>query len=116
MLSRLGFKRFIDKWHITPGEQTELFEVTGNTAELETVELQPEELMRRVREAAYIALTHGEELSELTLSDGKGIYEISQLKAQDAWDDIVTLIFSKDVRKVSPRGKGFHEPGAVRQY
>ena len=107
VLSRLGFKRFIDKWHITPGEQTELFEVTGNTAELETVELQPEELMRRVREAAYIALTHGEELSELTLSDGKGIYEISQLKAQDAWDDIVTLIFSKDVRKVSHGVKDF---------
>ena len=109
VLSRLGFKRFIDRWGITPGGQLELGEVSGETEipGLPILELGPAEMAERIKNAEYIAVLHGESINELSLCDGKAIFNASQIMAGEDWDAIMDILFSPEVKKVSHGVKDF---------
>ena len=107
-LSRLGFRRFIDKWGLTPGESD-----TGSGEEASGVRVLPEkeisvsELTGRIAQADYVSVLYGEDISDLTICDGEGIYSVSQLTAGEEWDAFTDALFSDRVRKVSHGVKDF---------
>ena len=107
-LSRLGFRRFIDKWGLTPGESD-----TGSGEEASGVRVLPEkeisvsELTGRIAQADYVSVLYGEDISALTICDGEGIYSVSQLTAGEEWDAFTDALFSDRVRKVSHGVKDF---------
>ena len=107
-LSRLGFRRFIDKWGLTPGESD-----TGSAEETAGVRILPEkeisvsELTGRIAQADYVSVLYGEDISALTICDGEGIYSVSQLTAGEEWDAFTDALFSDRVRKVSHGVKDF---------
>lgn len=107
-LSRLGFRRFIDKWGLTPGESD-----TGSAEETAGVRILPEkeisvsELTGRIAQADYVSVLYGEDISALTICDGEGIYSVSQLTAGEEWDAFTDALFSDRIRKVSHGVKDF---------
>lgn len=107
-LSRLGFRRFIDKWGLTPGESD-----TGSGEEASGVRVLPEkeisvsELTGRIAQADYVSVLYGEDISDLTICDGEGIYSVSQLTAGEDWDAFIDTLFSDRVHKVSHGVKDF---------
>ena len=107
-LSRLGFRRFIDKWGLTPGESD-----TGSGEEASGVRVLPEkeisvsELTGRIAQADYVSVLYGEYISAFTICDGEGIYSVSQLTAGEEWDAFTDALFSDRVRKVSHGVKDF---------
>ena len=107
-LSRLGFRRFIDKWGLTPGESdTGSAEETAGASILPEKEISVSELTGRVAQADYVSVLYGEDISALTICDGEGIYSVSQLTAGEEWDAFTDALFSDRVRKVSHGVKDF---------
>lgn len=107
-LSRLGFRRFIDKWGLTPGEsETGSAEETAGASILPEKEISVSELTGRIAQADYVSVLYGEDISALTICDGEGIYSVSQLTAGEEWDAFTDALFSDRVRKVSHGVKDF---------
>ena len=107
-LSRLGFRRFIDKWGLTPGEsETGSAEETAGVRVLPEKEISVSELTGRIAQADYVSVLYGEDISALTICDGEGIYSVSQLTAGEEWDAFTDALFSDRVRKVSHGVKDF---------
>ena len=107
-LSRLGFRRFIDKWGLTPGESdTGSAEETAGVRVLPEKEISVSELTGRIAQADYVSVLYGEDISALTICDGEGIYSVSQLTAGEEWDAFTDALFSDRVRKVSHGVKDF---------
>lgn len=107
-LSRLGFRRFIDKWGLTPGEsETGSAEETAGVRVLPEKEISVSELTGRIAQADYVSVLYGEDISALTICDGEGIYSVSQLTAGEEWDAFTDTLFSDRVRKVSHGVKDF---------
>ena len=107
-LSRLGFRRFIDKWGLTPGESdTGSAEETAGASILPEKEISVSELTGRIAQADYVSVLYGEDISALTICDGEGIYSVSQLTAGEEWDAFTDVLFSDRVRKVSHGVKDF---------
>lgn len=107
-LSRLGFRRFIDKWGLTPGESdTRSAEETAGVRVLPEKEISVSELTGRIAQADYVSVLYGEDISALTICDGEGIYSVSQLTAGEEWDAFTDALFSDRVRKVSHGVKDF---------
>ena len=107
-LSRLGFRRFIDKWGLTPGESdTGSAEETAGVRVLPEKEISVSELTGRIAQADYVSVLYGEDISALTICDGEGIYSVSQLTAGEEWDAFTDTLFSDRVRKVSHGVKDF---------
>lgn len=107
-LSRLGFRRFIDKWGLTPGESdTGSAEETAGVRVLPEKEISVSELTGRIAQADYVSVLYGEDISALTICDGEGIYSVSQLTAGEEWDAFTDVLFSDRVRKVSHGVKDF---------
>lgn len=107
-LSRLGFRRFIDKWGLTPGESdTGSAEETAGVRVLPEKEISVSELTGRIAQADYISVLYGEDINDLTICDGEGIYSVSQLTAGEEWDAFTDALFSDRVRKVSHGVKDF---------
>lgn len=107
-LSRLGFRRFIDKWGLTPGEsETGSAEETAGVRVLPEKEISVSELTGRIAQADYVSVLYGEDISAFTICDGEGIYSVSQLTAGEEWDAFTDALFSDRVRKVSHGVKDF---------
>ena len=107
-LSRLGFRRFIDKWGLTPGESdTGSAEETAGASILPEKEISVSELTGRIAQADYVSVLYGEDISALTICDGEGIYSVSQLTAGEEWDAFTDALFSDRIRKVSHGVKDF---------
>lgn len=107
-LSRLGFRRFIDKWGLTLGESdTGSAEETAGVRVLPEKEISVSELTGRIAQADYVSVLYGEDISALTICDGEGIYSVSQLTAGEEWDAFTDALFSDRVRKVSHGVKDF---------
>ncbi len=107
-LSRLGFRRFIDKWGLTPGESdTGSAEETAGASILPEKEISVSELTGRIAQADYVSVLYGEDISAFTICDGEGIYSVSQLTAGEEWDAFTDALFSDRVRKVSHGVKDF---------
>lgn len=107
-LSRLGFRRFIDKWGLTPGEsETGSAEETAGVRVLPEKEISVSELTGRIAQADYVSVLYGEDISALTICDGEGIYSVSQLTAGEEWDAFTDALFSDRIRKVSHGVKDF---------
>ena len=107
-LSRLGFRRFIDKWGLTPGESdTGSAEETAGVRVLPEKEISVSELTGRIAQADYVSVLYGEDISAFTICDGEGIYSVSQLTAGEEWDAFTDVLFSDRVRKVSHGVKDF---------
>lgn len=107
-LSRLGFRRFIDKWGLTPGESdTGSAEETAGASILPEKEISVSELTGRIAQADYVSVLYGEGISAFTICDGEGIYSVSQLTAGEEWDAFTDALFSDRVRKVSHGVKDF---------
>ena len=107
-LSRLGFRRFIDKWGLTPGESdTGSAEETAGASILPEKEISVSELTGRIAQADYVSVLYGEDISAFTICDGESIYSVSQLTAGEEWDAFTDALFSDRVRKVSHGVKDF---------
>ena len=107
-LLRLGFKRFIEKWGLTPGEQTSLEGFNEPAPErLPELELSPAGIIGRVKAAEYIAVLPGAELNSLTLCDGEAVFSCSQLGCGGEWDAVVDAVFAPEVKKAGHGVKDF---------
>ena len=105
-LKRLGFNRFIEKWHLT--DESGSAEIAAAPTEaLPELELTPDEIIERIKSAEYIAVIHGEDLNELTLCDGKAIFTCSAMTALEGWSGIIDTLFDKSVKKVAHGVKDF---------
>ena len=107
LLSRLGFKRFIDKWGVTPGDGHEAAGAAPGEGALPVLEPEPEEIISRIRAAGYLAVLPGTDMGELSICDGEAVFTASQLTAAGQWDAILDALFSAGVKKVSHGVKDF---------
>ena len=99
LLKRLGFQKFIEKWGLeeakaphTEGEYTALHRVAVSS---------PDELKNLLDRAGTIAVVPLSGLDELELCDGERVYELSWTNCGDAYNAMLKMLFSPDVRKAS---------------
>lgn len=104
-LRRLGFNRFIEKWGLTADAEEQ--PAAGAADALPELELSAEEAIERVKSAEYVAVLYSEDISSLTLCDGKAVFKVEQLTAGERWDEFLDALFSPDVKKVSHGVKDF---------
>ncbi len=108
ILNRLGFKRFIEKWGISPAEQLELDGFAADDGQLlPELELNPEEAVSRIRAADSLAVIPGDGLGSLTLCDGEAVFSCAQLTAGEGWEAVINAIFDPAVKKIGHGVKDF---------
>lgn len=94
---KLGFGRFIDKWGLTPDEDT----AVSSAAALPRVEADAEEIARRLEAAERIAVVSVDKLDILELCDGEAVFTLSWSEAGFAYSELLDKLFSAKIRKIS---------------
>ncbi len=97
MCRRLGFGRFIERWGLEPDEggktaAAALPHVRGGSSAAAAMEA--------VRAAELVAVVCTEELDGLSLCDGKTVYDVSWADGGEGYNELLRLVFSRDVPKV----------------
>lgn len=106
ILKRLGFNRFIEKWGLIE-EQAGIAEVLEADNDLPKLHLDTAEMIERITGADYVAVLPGEDISTLTLCDGKAVFKAEQITSGADWYRLIDALFSDGVRKVSHGVKDF---------
>ena len=103
---RLEFQRFIDKYHLTPGHPAEAHREYTATAEILTGEGRAEECLALWRQADHVTVYGLSDLSALVVScetgeDSSLAVELYVNRYEGSWHDLLTALFSGDIKKVS---------------
>lgn len=103
---RLEFQRFIDKYHLTPGHPAEAHREYTATAEILTGEGRAEECLALWRQADHVTIYGLSDLSALVVScetgeDSSLAVELYVNRYEGGWHDLLTALFSGDIKKVS---------------
>ena len=103
---RLEFQRFIDKYHLTPGHPAEAHREYTATAEILTGEGRAEECLALWRQADHVTIYGLSDLSALVVScetgeDSSLAVELYVNRYEGSWHDLLTALFSGDIKKVS---------------
>ena len=100
IMKRLGFQKFIEKWHLE-GEAEPV--VRGET--LERIEITGEEelrrLMKEIESAECLAIWPLDGLDRMEICDGKAVYTVSWAQAGEAYNEFLRLVFCKDTPKLA---------------
>ena len=99
LLYKLGFNKFIDKWGLVPGESADI------PAKTDALPLQfgasAQEILAAVEGAKYISVLSSGNLDELSLCDGKAVYDIKWAELGEGYNEVLKTIFAAGVTKVS---------------
>ena len=103
---RLEFQRFIDKYHLTPGHPAEAHREYTAAAEILTGEGRAEECLALWRQADHVTVYGLSDLSALVVScetgeDSSLAVELYVNRYEGGWHDLLTALFSGDIKKVS---------------
>ena len=103
---RLEFQRFIDKYHLTPGHPAEAHREYTAAAEILTGESRAEECLALWRQADHVTVYGLSDLSALVVScetgeDSSLAVELYVNRYEGSWHDLLTALFSGDIKKVS---------------
>ena len=103
---RLEFQRFIDKYHLTPGHPVEAHREYTAAAEILTGEGRAEECLALWRRADHVTVYGLSDLSALVVScetgeDSSLAVELYVNRYEGSWHDLLTALFSGDIKKVS---------------
>ena len=103
---RLEFQRFIDKYHLTPGHPVEAHREYTAAAEILTGEGRAEECLALWRQADHVTVYGLSDLSALVVScetgeDSSLAVELYVNRYEGSWHDLLTALFSGDIKKVS---------------
>ena len=103
---RLEFQRFIDKYHLTPGHPAEAHREYTAAAEILTGEGRAEECLALWRQADHVTVYGLSDLSALVVScetgeDSSLAVELYVNRYEGDWHDLLTALFSGDIKKVS---------------
>ena len=103
---RLEFQRFIDKYHLTPGHPVEAHREYTAAAEILTGEGRAEECLALWRQADHVTVYGLLDLSALVVScetgeDSSLAVELYVNRYEGSWHDLLTALFSGDIKKVS---------------
>ena len=103
---RLEFQRFIDKYHLTPGRPAETHREYTAAAEILTGQGRAEECLALWRQADHVTVYGLSDLSALVVScetgeDSSLAVELYVNRYEGGWHDLLTALFSGDIRKVS---------------
>ena len=103
---RLEFQRFIDKYHLTPGHPAETHREYTAAAEILTGQGRAEECLALWRQADHVTVYGLADLSALVVScetgeDSSLAVELYVNRYEGSWHDLLTALFSGDIKKVS---------------
>ena len=103
---RLEFQRFIDKYHLTPGRPAEAHREYTAAAEILAGEGRAEECLALWRQADHVTVYGLSDLSALVVScetgeDSSLEVELYVNRYEGSWHELLTALFSGDIRKVS---------------
>ena len=103
---RLEFQRFIDKYHLTPGRPAETHREYTAAAEILTGQGRAEECLALWRQADHVTVYGLADLSALVVScetgeDSSLAVELYVNRYEGGWHDLLTALFSGDIKKVS---------------
>jgi DNA polymerase-1 len=98
---RLGFGRFIEKWGLKPDEGAAVEAVPA----LPRVEYTAQEIEQCLKTAPQVAVVPLEGLDTLELCDGQSVFTLSWTEAGFFFNDLLGLLFSPAVTKISHNGK-----------
>ena len=99
MCRRLGFGRFIERWHLTPGEDSPaagaeaapaLPHVTGDIAAALTA----------VKAADMVAVLPADGLDGISVCDGMAVYDVTWADGGEDYNQLLRAVFSPDVKKL----------------
>jgi DNA polymerase-1 len=100
VFQRLGFLRLIEKWGLTPSEEA----VAAAPVALTHLEVGPEGLeavKQAIAAADYISVLPTDGLDALEMCDGRTVYTLRWATAGEAYNALLKLLFTPDVKKVS---------------
>ena len=94
---RLGFGRFIERWHLVPDEDAK----AAADPALPHIAGDAEAALAAVRAAGYVAVLPADGgLDGLAVCDGKAVYELTWSQGGEAYDRLLRAVFSPDVKKL----------------
>ena len=96
LFKKLGFNKFIEKWGLTQAAET--MKISSMPV---TEDAGFEQLEQIVLNAEFIAITTDDELNELEICDGNGVYIARWGVLAEDYDRLLKLVFSDKVRKAA---------------
>ena len=105
LFKRLGFQKFIEKWELRPNEETVLAEQQEKLPCVELTEETLHEFLASFIDGTMLAVWPLEGLERLELCDGKTLYIANWGACGEAYQELLRLLFSERVKKVSHRVK-----------
>ncbi|NCB50932.1 MAG: DNA polymerase I [Clostridia bacterium] len=105
VLHRLGFNRFIERWNLSPGEDT--VEKSASEALPYKDGADTETIMAAIKKAGYISVMTRDDLDSLEICDGKNIYSVGWTGLEGGYNELLGYVFSEEVKKVSHNVKDF---------
>ena len=98
VLSRLGFRKFIEKWGLAPGEEKAA--ETVRRALPEIAPISAEEAERRIRAAATVGIFCPEgNLDSIMACDGESIFTLNWAELGEDYNRLLRQLFSGEVKK-----------------
>lgn len=98
VLNRLGFRKFIEKWGLAPGEEKAA--ETVRRALPEIAPISAEEAERRISAAATVGIFCPEgNLDRIMVCDGESIFTLNWAELGESYNRLLRLLFSGEVRK-----------------
>lgn len=98
VLNRLGFRKFIEKWGLAPGEEKAA--ETVRRALPEIAPISAEEAERRIRAAATVGIFCPEgNLDSIMVCDGESIFTLNWAELGEDYNRLLRLLFSGKVKK-----------------
>lgn len=98
VLNRLGFRKFIEKWGLAPGEEKAA--ETVRRALPEIAPISAEEAERRIRAAVTVGIFCPEgNLDSIMACDGESIFTLNWAELGEDYNRLLRLLFSGEVKK-----------------
>ena len=99
LLKRLGFNRFIEKWHVEPAASAASAAGEERGKGFRRIELCSEEetraLCAALKDKEMLAIRPVEGLESIELCDGEAVYAASFLSCGDAYNELLRLVVKK---------------------
>ncbi len=99
LLQNLGFNKFIQKWGLVPGQGADAPDKTDALPLRFGAPAQ--EILAAIDSAKYISVIAGGNLDELSLCDGRAVYDIKWAELGEEYSGVLAAVFSGKVTKVS---------------
>lgn len=99
LLSKLGFNKFIEKWGLVPCDSAD----TTDKTEAMPVALSASasDIIAAINGAEYVSVLASGNLDELSICDGKAVYDIKWAELGEEFSGVLAALFNSSVTKTS---------------